>query len=499
MAIDWRKRLVDLLLKIVQYLNKNTQKKYKIRKENIFTKDIHLPTWVVGIFIFLTLILIFVYEFGFFHKTFFGILFLITIFSFFTIYFFKKHDKELLNCDDSVVLIGLILISFIFIILICRNTAKINFLATPLSAATMLLNMFLGPLVAFTISFLLILTMTIFYDYNFLIFITMLFMCLTALICTTNIMNRKSIAKAGVYIGFVNLITVITLHFFFIVEANELITLIVWGIVNGLMSSIIVIGLLPYLESFFSITTNIKLLELADFMQPVFKRMLVEAPGTYHHSLIVGNLAESAAREIGANPILARAGAYYHDIGKIEKADYFIENKSRFEMNKHDELSPNLSALIITSHIKDGVAFAKKLKLPKKLINIIEEHHGNSIISYFYDKAKQEFDEENVDPEKYRYPFPKPRSKEAAIIMLADSVEAAMHSTDDFSHTNIKSIVNKIINAKFIDEQLDDAEITLYDLNIISKSFINTLSGIYHNRISYPSLTQNKDEDNIIK
>ena len=497
MTFDWRKFITDFLIKIIKFLSKPKKPVFKIKDNNVFSKEMHIPTWVVGLFIYLVLVCIFLYEFGLSFKIFVAVNLMLGGIGFFVAYFLKKYAPEVLECDDSIALIGLVLIIFIFITLIIRNSGRGHFIMTPLPAATMLLNIFLGPVVAFMISMILIIIMTLFYDYNFTVFITLFFMCLVAMYGTRNVMNRKDITKTGLYIGIFNLITVIVLHCFLSISSNEVFVLFLWAMVNGIGSAIITVGVLPYMESFFSIVTNIKLLELADFTQPILKAMLIDAPGTYHHSIIVGNLAEAAAREINANPLLTRVGAYYHDIGKIGKAEYFIENKSSFTINKHNELKPSLSSLIITMHVKDGISLAKKMKFPKKLIDIIEQHHGDSLIAYFYNKAKSESGEEEVDEKKYRYQYKKPKSKEAAIVMLADSVEAAMHSERDFSHPNLKTVVHKIVNAKFIDGQLEESEITLYDLHTISNSFVNTLKGIYHNRIAYPEIKKGQNESNI--
>ena len=499
MSFDWRKWLTDFLLKIIKLLTQQKNQTFKIGNTNIFLRDIHIPSWVVGLVIYIFLLLIFFYEFGLGYKIFIAINLMLAGFIFFGVYFLKKYSPEILEDDDSIALIGLVVIVFVFITLIIRNSGRGHFMMTPLPAATMLLNIFLGPIVAFIVSFALVIIMTLFYDYNFTVFLALFFMCLTAMYGTRNVMNRKDITKTGLYIGLFNFITIIILHCLFSISSNEIFVLFMLGMLNGIGSAIITVGVLPYMESFFSIVTNIKLLELSDFTQPLLKQMLIDAPGTYHHSIIVGNLAEAAAREIDANPLLTRVGAYYHDIGKIDKADYFVENKSQYTANKHDELNPNLSSLIIISHVKDGINLAKKLKFPKKLVDIIEQHHGDSLISYFYNKAKMEYINENLDEKKYRYPYKKPRSKEAAIIMLADSVEAAMHSEKDFSHPNLKLVVNKIINNKFIDGQLEEAEITLSDLNTISNSFISTLKGIYHNRIVYPEAKKGENENNIFK
>jgi cyclic-di-AMP phosphodiesterase PgpH len=255
---------------------------------------------------------------------------------------------------------------------------------------------------------------------------------------------------------------------------------------NGLLTSIVVLGTLPIFEFLFKAITNISLLELADFHQPLLSLLIQRAPGTYHHSLIVGNLSEAAANAIGANGLLSRVGSYYHDIGKLEKPEYFSENQSR-AFNRHDTLSPEMSKLVIMKHVKVGVELAKKYKLNPALIDFIEQHHGKGLVYYFYLKALENPKEgQEVEEEGYRYPGPKPNSKETAIVLLADSVEAAVRALKEFTPASIEDLVHKVINNKFIDGQLDECDLTLKDLEKISAVFVKLLCGIYHSRESYP-------------
>jgi len=257
-------------------------------------------------------------------------------------------------------------------------------------------------------------------------------------------------------------------------------------IINGMVSSIIVLGVLPVFEYLFKAVTNISLLELADFHHPLLERMILEAPGTYHHSLVVGNLSEAACGAVGANALLARVGAYYHDIGKLQKPDYFSENQIMKE-SRHDSLSPAMSKLVIMNHVKEGAELAKKYKLNPRLIDFILQHHGNSLVYYFYRRALESLEEDQeIKEEGFRYPGPKPNAKETAVVLLADSVEAATRALHDPAPKKVEEVVHKIINNKFIDGQLDECELTLKDLEKISAVFIRILSGIYHNRITYP-------------
>ena len=249
----------------------------------------------------------------------------------------------------------------------------------------------------------------------------------------------------------------------------------------------IVTGTVPLIESLFKYTTNIKLLELANMNNSLLRDLMIQAPGTYHHSIIVGNLVEAAAEAIGANPLLARVGAYYHDIGKVRKPLYFIENLGRQE-NRHDKLNPSMSALILMAHTKDGVDLAREWKLGEPLEDIIRQHHGTTLMKFFYEKAKnrKEGGDILIDERDYRYPGPKPQSREAALIMLADAVEAASRTLTDPTSARIKGMVQKIINNIFIDGQLDNCELTLKDFHLIAKSFNLILTGMFHQRIDYP-------------
>jgi len=294
--------------------------------------------------------------------------------------------------------------------------------------------------------------------------------------------RRSTIIRAGLIIGIVQAVSLFFAERFY------------WGIsykclflaLNGIVSSGIVLLLLPLFEYLFQTVTNISLLELADSQRPLLKRLILEAPGTYHHSLVVGNLSETACEAVGANALLARVGAYYHDIGKLQKPHYFSENQDVND-SKHETLSPTMSKLIIMNHVREGVELGKKYNLKPPLIDFIVQHHGNSLVYYFYRRALESLeDDHEVKEEGFRYPGPKPNTKEAAIVLLADSVEAATRALKDPSPSKVEEIVHKIINNKFIDGQLDECDLTLKDLEKISTVFIRILTGIYHSRVAYP-------------
>ncbi len=272
--------------------------------------------------------------------------------------------------------------------------------------------------------------------------------------------RRMSVIRAGFIVGFAQAITLIFINQFRIHEPGAYLILVL----NCIVSSVIVVGILPVFEHLFKTVTNISLLELADFNYPLLQRMILEAPGTYHHSLIVGNLSEAASALVGAHALLARIGAYYHDIGKLQKPDYFSENQEINE-NRHDALSPMMSKLVIMNHVREGADLARQYKLNPRLLDFILQHHGTSLVYYFYRRALENLEEDQeIKEEGFRYPGPKPNSKETAVVLLADSVEAAARALKDPAPAKIEELVRKIINNKFIDGQLDECDLTLKDL-----------------------------------
>lgn len=254
-------------------------------------------------------------------------------------------------------------------------------------------------------------------------------------------------------------------------------------IAGGLISVILVIGLMPLFESVFNIITPFKLLELSNPNQPLLKKLLLEAPGTYHHSLMVGNLAEEAANEIGANGLLARVGAYYHDVGKMSRPGYFAENQGKD--NPHNKMKPELSKLVIISHTKEGDEIAKKYKLPHAIRDFINEHHGTTQVKYFYNKAVEQYGAE-VNPDEFRYDGQRPKTKESAVVMLADSVEAIVRAGGDLSRGEVEGIIRKAIKSKLDDGQFDLCDLTLKDFDDISNAFLRVFGGYFHKRIDYP-------------
>jgi putative nucleotidyltransferase with HDIG domain len=301
--------------------------------------------------------------------------------------------------------------------------------------------------------------------------------------------RRSRIVTAGALVGFVQAVTALSLAMILAPEAfhwTQFFRFSLKPFTCGLISAFLVAGALPIFEYLFKVVTDISLLEMADFNNPLLKRLVLEAPGTYHHSLMVGNLSEMAAEAIGANSLLTRVGAYYHDIGKLSKPEYFSENQDR-HFNKHDALSASMSKLIIMDHVKNGIDLARQFRLNDALTDFIQQHHGTSLVYYFYRRALEATEEIQEVPEaSFRYPGPKPTSRETAIVLLADSVEAACRALDEPTAERINDIVRRVINNKFIDGQLDSCDLTLKDLERISATFIHILGAFYHSRIDYP-------------
>lgn len=260
-------------------------------------------------------------------------------------------------------------------------------------------------------------------------------------------------------------------------------------IISGGLSGMLAVAVTPIVEYCGEYASDMRLIEMATLDHPLLKELSVQAPGTWNHSMVIGMMVESAADAIGANPIVCRVGAYFHDIGKITKPVYFAENQTPGD-NRHDKLSPSMSALIIRAHVKDGIELARKHKLPKIIEEMIPQHHGTSCIEYFYDKSRKEAEESGRDPESvdralYRYSGPKPQTREAGLLMLADGIEAAARTLSDPSHDRIQGMVQKMLNKVFASGELNECDLTLQDLHMIAKCFTRVLSGIYHQRVAY--------------
>lgn len=299
--------------------------------------------------------------------------------------------------------------------------------------------------------------------------------------------KRSNIINAGIFISLVNFIVAISI--LLISENLDFHTFYhstLFSVISGISVTALCFILLPILEKFFNITTSVSLIELLDIDHPLLNQLATYAPGTYHHCITVSTLAEAAAEVVGVNPLYAKVASYYHDIGKIRMPEYFIENQTG-SISRHEKLSPHLSSMIIISHVKDGVELAKEYNLPEMIKDVIQQHHGTTLVAYFYQKALKEL-EIPPNEQDYRYPGPKPQSKLAALIMLADAVEAASRTLEDPTPARISNLIDRIIKSIFLDGQLDECEITLKDLSEIKRRFEYILTGIFHKRITYPTI-----------
>ena len=364
----------------------------------------------------------------------------------------------------------------------------------PIPAYIMIISIFTNPRIALVCSILMLgmLTLGMQYDIQFVTSFILISIVSAVFMSKVNFTRRFDLIKAGLYIAFIGALFVVSIYLlekFLIDIENVLITRdALYAFLNGVISSMIVLGVLPLLEKVFKIVTPYALAELADHNQPILKRLQMEAPGTYHHCLMVANLCEAAAEAIGANPILAKVGAYYHDIGKLKRPFFFVENQSSFGIeNPHKKLNPRLSKMVVTSHTKDGVEIAKskEYNLPQIVCDFILQHHGDGLASYFYNQAVQEEGAENVKEEQFRYSGPKPKTKEVAILMIADAVEAAVRAMKASTTEEIESIIKKIIDERINDNQLSDCPLTLKDLKVIAATFSRILRGTQHDRIKY--------------
>lgn len=308
-----------------------------------------------------------------------------------------------------------------------------------------------------------------------------------AIFSVRDIENRALIFRSAYYIFAGYIVAIAATSLVKIYYSKDIVFQMIFGGINSLMSPIIAYGLLFFYEKTFRITTNLTLLELADFNHPLLKKLSTLAPGTFHHSIVMGNLAEAAAESIGANRILARVGCYYHDIGKMVKPEYFVENQIE-QKNKHENLNPNISAKVIISHVKDGIELAEKYHLPKEVIDFIPMHHGTTLVSYFYNKAKNMTDKERetISDYIYRYPGPKPQTKETGIVMIADIIESSTRTIEDPTPSKLEDRIDEIIKKRFIEGELDECDLTLKDLTKIKIAFLKILIGIHHQRIKYP-------------
>lgn len=423
-----------------------------------------------------------------------GIMVLVVLLEGLVIIYMYRFSPGLLKDRNKLILMGIIItIELMFTKFV--SAYGVSGYLVPVAFATMLISILMKPRLALVVNISLSIIVALMTGYNLDTFIVALIGGSAGAIAALRMHQRYDLLISGLMVSLVNAFSILGIGLIGNAELVPVLKQSLLGIINGGLSSIFTLGLLPFCETTFDVVTPIKLLELSNPNQPLLKKLLFEAPGTYHHSILVGNLAEAAVDAIGGNSLLARVGSYYHDIGKIKRPYFFKENQITNE-NPHDKITPSLSTLIITNHVKDGVELAKKHKIPTVIRDMIEQHHGTTLVKYFYIKAVNDCDpHDEVAETQFRYEGPKPTNKETAVVMLADSVEAAVRSISSPTKVKIEEMVNKIIKDKLDDGQLDECDLTLRDLNHIGSAFLNVLNGIYHDRIEYPDEADDKGGD----
>ncbi len=428
-----------------------------------------------------------------------GIALVVLSFMFCILLYLYHYKREIYYKNSSLVLVGLIMTLVLLlgkgiISLNLENYNNLRGFLVPLAWGSMVIAILVDSQLAILVTTTLSLFLGIMVDPQFSSQFGLEVALVTGLGGTTGVFSvshlsqRSDLARAGLFVGAANIVAVLAVGIIANFTPVALTVGVVLAAINGIIASVFTVGTLHWFETGFKITSSIRLLELSNPNRPLLRRLLTEAPGTYHHSILVGNLAEAAAESVGADALLVRVGALYHDIGKIKRPYFFIENQFSAE-NPHDKIAPTLSTLIITSHIKDGLELAKEQKLPAPIKDIIEQHHANGLVTFFYHKAKEGERPQTVSEAEFRYEAPKPQTKEAALVCLADSVEAAVRSLKDPAPGQIPGLIRKIIKDKLNDGQLDECNLTFKDLTKIAEAFDRVLGGIYHNRIEYPEIT----------
>ena len=399
----------------------------------------------------------------------------------------KRYIKEEI-IDNKLYYSTLIILIIMSIISLVLKNQLIFFY--PFGAMILILGVLKNEKYATVMGSIFLLMVFAYNGYNEILLVANIVEMFVAIYYIKKIKNRTDIINAGIAMGVLKMLAVFSLGLIIKKDFVESVLTIGEVFISGILSGMLTIAILPYLENTFNILTEIKLIELGDFSHPLLKELVLKAPGTFHHSILVASLAESGAEAIGANATFARVACYYHDIGKIKRPNFFVENQFK-GMNPHEKLNPYMSSLIITSHTKDGVEMAKKHRIPKEITDIMIEHQGTTLLAYFYNQVKKE--NPDVNEADFRYLGRKPKTRESGVIMLADSIEAAVRSMEDKNALAVESMIRKIINGKIEAGQLQEAELTFKDIELIIQSFVKVIQGIYHSRIKYPELEKLKN------
>ncbi len=410
----------------------------------------------------------------------------IVIILFFFMYFFVyRYKRKLWEESEKLLIIEIVIIVFLYLVSFLFRLEHIFLFLIPISFIAIVVAMLYGEVLSIIVSIILASLIAVFSGMRFPVFIFLLFSSFAGILGVKSIKRRSQLYKTLIFVSAVNILLAFGLESFSRNTIQNILFGSSFGFISAVASIFLLIGLLPVFERLSESTTNITLFEWSDLNSAILKKLSITAPGTYNHSIVVGNLAEAAAEAIDANSILTRVAAYYHDIGKMVKPEYFIENQMG-RKNPHAKLKPRLSCIILISHVKEGVEIARKAGLPKEIIRVIREHHGTSLIIPFFEKAKKQKQEEKVDENAFRYPGPLPSTKESGIVMLADSVEAASRSVEDPNARKIKSLISDIVEERFRTGQLNESQLTLVELTKIGASFLPILVGMHHLRTEYP-------------
>lgn len=423
-----------------------------------------------------------------------GLLLLIALLYTLLIVYLRLYHPQTRGRDSNIVLIGVLINLTLFLcrlvsLLQISDKPEISSLIgylLPVAFCSMLISVLLGRGIAIFITMFVSVAAGFIGGSYFPFAAVAIVGGIVGVFSTHNVNQRSQFVIASLYIAAANALTIIGMGLFSGTEYPLMGIGILIGAINGVISAILALGILPFLEGVFRITTVVRLLELSHSNHPLLKRLMMEAPGTYHHSVLVGNLAEAAADVVGADPLLVRVASYYHDIGKTKRPYFFIENQQEGD-NPHDRLQPSLSVLIISSHVKEGVEMLKNAKFPEEIIDIVAQHHGDGRLTFFYRKALEKAENpDSIRERDFRYQGPPPQTKEAALVMLADSVQAAVHSLKNPTQEQIEKKVNDIIKNKIDDNQLQGCNLTFKDIEKISQAFKALLIGMHHKRLDYP-------------
>ena len=408
-----------------------------------------------------------------------NIIFLLVISSIFNVVTTRFYSKDVLEKKKYKAVMLLMIVT----LLVFRIVPNSMIYLVPIDTMLLLLMFIVRPRFSIFLTVMLISYLLPITDYDLKYFTIQSIAILATGFLSKNIGTRSSVIAIGIQLAIMKILLYLILSFFSMEESFGVALNTIKLFVSGLFSGMFAIALLPYFERTFNILTVFRLIELADLSQPLLRKLSIEAPGTFQHSMMVATLSENAVIEIGGDPIFTRVACYYHDIGKTKRPQYYVENQTDGK-NLHNNISPFMSKMIILAHTKEGAEMGKKYKIPKEIRDIMFEHQGTTLLAYFYNKAKEI--DPNVQEEEFRYSGPRPQTKESAVILLADSIEAAVRSLDVKDPIKVEEMVRKIVNAKIADNQLSDANITFKEIEIIINSFLKTFGAIYHERIKYP-------------